>query len=185
MSAIRLTAGASALVIAQILASGAIAQTQSDEVEEVVVTGTLIQGAMKTGALPVQVLASEELRKRGDPSTLELIKTIPAVGATIGETNRLNGQNAGGYSINLRGLGADKTLVLLNGRRMPTIQLIDGGSVDASLMPTAAIGRVEVLTDGAAATYGSDAMGGVVNFITRTNQNGFRVDGNYSYIRGS
>lgn len=181
---------ASALAIAAALAAStttASAQVEASagEVDEVVVTGSLIQGAMKTGALPVQVLGSEELKKRGDPSTLELIKSIPAVGATIGETNRLNGQNAGGYSINLRGLGADKTLVLLNGRRMPTIQLLDGGAVDASLMPTAAISRVEVLTDGAAATYGSDAMGGVVNFITKTNQNGFQLDANYSYIRGS
>ncbi|MGA0604726.1 TonB-dependent receptor domain-containing protein [Phenylobacterium sp. VNQ135] len=184
MSAIRLAASASALALGFALAGTATAQ-EAAEVDEVVVTGTLLQGAMKTGALPVQVLGAEELKKRGDPSTLELIKTIPAVGATIGETNRLNGQNAGGYSINLRGLGADKTLVLLNGRRMPTIQLIDGGAVDAALMPSAALGRVEVLTDGAAATYGSDAMGGVVNFITRTNQNDFRIDGNYSYIRGS
>lgn len=190
MSIHRHARGASALAIAAALASfatpaSAEVDAPASEVDEVVVTGSLIQGAMKTGALPVQVLGSEELKKRGDPSTLELIKSIPAVGATIGETNRLNGQNAGGYSINLRGLGADKTLVLLNGRRMPTTQLIDGGAVDASLMPTAAISRVEVLTDGAAATYGSDAMGGVVNFITKTNQNGFQLDANYSYIRGS
>lgn len=179
----RLLAGASALALAFGLSAGnAFAQ---QELEEVVVTGTLITGAMKTGALPVQVISEQELQKRGDPSTLELIKSIPAVGATIGETNRLNGQNAGGYSVNLRGLGADKTLVLLNGRRMPTIQLLDGGAVDASLMPTAAIGRVEVLTDGAAATYGSDAMGGVVNFITKSNFDGLQVDGNYSYIDGS
>jgi|HigsolmetaAR201D_1030396.scaffolds.fasta_scaffold01370_10 iron complex outermembrane receptor protein len=167
----------------------AVAAQQSDqsvqqaELEEVVVTGTLISGALRTGSIPVQVISDLDLEKRGSPSTLDMLKELPAISNAFGETNRLAGQIAGGYTVNLRGLGPDKTLVLLNGRRMPTLN-VGGfdGAVDAALIPKAAIARVEVLTDGGAATYGSDAIAGVVNFITKPDFEGLKIDGNYTYI---
>jgi iron complex outermembrane receptor protein len=172
----------SSLVLAAALAFGA-SSVAAQEVEELVVTGSLISGA-PTGAIPLQVFSSEELRKRGDPTPLEFVKSLPAVTNTVGEANRINGQNSGAVTVNLRGLGASRTLVLLNGRRMPIAQ-VAGSGVDVAMMPTAAIGRIEVLTDGAAATYGSDAIGGVVNYITKQNFDGLEVDATYNAIRSS
>ncbi|MDP2011472.1 MAG: TonB-dependent receptor, partial [Phenylobacterium sp.] len=102
--------------------------------------------------------------------------------------NNRFGSGSGAATINLRNLNSavtgSRTLVLFNGRRLPTSpQAIS--SVDINLLPTAAIGRVEVLKDGAAATYGSDAIGGVVNFITRTDLDGFELNANYQGISGS
>lgn len=181
----RYMSGASIAVLAAIAAMTAgQAAAQDTEVEEVVVTGSFIAGTPEDAALPVSVIGSDELQKQGSPSTVDLLKSIPAVGGVVGESNQFGaGQTTGSGSVNLRGLGPERTLVLFNGRRMA----ISPGaiSVDTNLIPTAAVGRVEVLKDGAASTYGSDAVAGVVNFITRKNLSGFEVQGNYSLIDGS
>jgi iron complex outermembrane receptor protein len=154
-------------------------------VDEVVVTGSLLRN-VTVGALPVQMIGAAELEKQGSPSIVQLVKTIPAAASSIGESNRFLGDVAGSATINLRGFGSARTLVLFNGRRLTasTAAGIAGGE-DINFIPTAAIGRIEVLKDGAAATYGSDAVGGVVNFISRTDLKGFEINGNYSYINGS
>ncbi|HEY9236411.1 MAG TPA: TonB-dependent receptor [Phenylobacterium sp.] len=152
--------------------------------QEVVVTGSFIAGTPENAALPVNVIGQDEMQKQGSPSTVDLIKSIPAVQGVAGESNQFGaGQTTGAGSVNLRGLGSERTLVLMNGRRMA----ISPGSiyVDTNMIPSAAIGRVEVLKDGAAATYGSDAVAGVVNFITRKNLNGLEVSAGYSLIDGS
>src|SRR6185503_1341953 len=96
------------------------------------------------------------------------------------------GTAAGAATVNLRGFGSQRTLVLFNGQRMATSPAaVALESVDINFIPTAAIGRIEILRDGAAATYGSDAVGGVVNFITRRDLDGWEVSGNYSYIKDS
>ena len=178
---------ASAVAVAAALSAGqASAQTADSTtvVEEVVVTGSFIAGTPEDAALPVNVIGNDELEKQGSPSTVDLIKSIPAMQGAVGESNQFGaGQTTGAGSANLRGLGAERTLVLFNGRRMAT----SPGSiyVDTNLIPTAAIGRVEVLKDGAAATYGSDAIGGVVNFITRRNFDGLELQAGYSFIDGS
>ncbi|MDZ4319260.1 MAG: TonB-dependent receptor plug domain-containing protein, partial [Phenylobacterium sp.] len=180
---------ASVLAVATALSAGsAAAQTSGADapamVEEVVVTGSFIAGTPEDAALPVNVIGADELQKQGSPSTVDLIKSIPAVQGAVGESNQFGaGQTTGVGSANLRGLGAERTLVLFNGRRMST----SPGSifVDTNLLPQSAIGRVEVLKDGAAATYGSDAIGGVVNFITRTDLEGFELTGQYQAIEGS
>ena len=161
-------------VVTALSASHAAAQVGTDGpamVEEVIVTGSFIAGTPEDAALPVNVIGSEELQKQGSPSTVDLIKSIPAMQGALGESNQFGaGQTTGVGSANLRGLGAQRTLVLFNGRRMAT----SPGSifVDTNLLPQSAVGRVEVLKDGAAATYGSDAIGGVINFITRKNFDG-------------
>ena len=171
------------------LAHAATATAAPDDkatvVQEVVVTGSLISGTPKNTAIPVQVLTQAELQKQGSPTVLELIKTLPIVGSVLGDSNQFSTASqgrAGGGTINLRGLGSQRTLVLLNGRRFTGSSIY--GS-DTNLVPQAAIGRVEILKDGAAATYGSDAIGGVVNFITRTNFNGLEVAGDYREVPGS
>lgn len=157
------------------------------EVGEVVVTGSFIAGTPKDGPLPVDVVRKTELEQRGSPTMVQFIKTIPSSGAVIGENNRFGNGN-GGATINLRNLNSpttgSRTLVLFNSRRVPgSPQGL--GAVDINLLPSAAIGRVEVLKDGAAATYGSDAIAGVVNFITRTDLNGLELAGNFQGIKGS
>lgn len=183
-------AGGSGLAIALALTTGsaAHAQSQPDNVlEEVIVTGSFIAGTPEDAALPVDVVGAEELEQRGSPTMVQFIKTIPSSGSVIGENNRF-GSGSGAATINLRGLNSaatgGRTLVLFNGRRVP-VSPQGLNSVDINLLPDAAIGRVEVLKDGAAATYGSDAIGGVVNFITRTDLEGFEVAGQYQAINGS
>jgi iron complex outermembrane receptor protein len=169
------------------LASPVHAQDEAAEVEEIVVTGSFIAGTPEDAALPVDVIGERELENRGSPSMVQLIKTIPSSGAVIGENNRFGGGN-GAATINLRNLNSTvtgpRTLVLFNGRRVATSTRALGG-VDVNMLPQSAIARVEVLKDGAAATYGSDAIAGVVNFITRTNFDGLELSGQYQAIDGS
>lgn len=173
-----------AVAIALSLAAGqASAQT---EVEEIVVTGSFIAGTPEDAALPVDVISAADLEKQGSPSTTELIKSLTISGPVLGDSNQFStsAQGAiGAGSINMRGLGPQRTLVLFNGRRFTSTDPLTG--VDTNLVPTAAIGRVELLKDGAAATYGSDAIGGVINFITKKTFEGFEVSGEYRYVDGS
>ena len=162
-------------------------QTATDEapVRDVVVTGSLIQGTPEDSALPVDVIGSAELARQGSPTPVELLKNLPTSSAVLGDSNQFDSRSQGAEGIasaNLRGLSPQRTLVLLNNRRLTT----SGNGVpvvDLNLLPQAAIGRVEVLKDGAAATYGSDAVAGVVNFITRTDQEGFRAAGNFRFVQ--
>ncbi len=167
-------------------ASAQTTQPASTTVEEVVVTGSFIAGTSEKAAQPVDVIGVQELAKQGAPSVVQLVKTLTAAQSSLGESNRYNG-GAGTASINLRGLGSSRTLVLMNGRRLAdtTAAAFQGGGQDLNFMPTAAIGRIEILKDGAAATYGSDAVAGVVNFITRKDLDGFEFNGNYALIKDS
>lgn len=157
---------------------------------EIVVTGSFIRGSAENTALPIDVIGGEEMANRGTPSTLDLIKALPTSSGVLGDSNQFDARSAGAEgsgSINLRALGAERTLVLLNGRRLAfnPVPATSGGVVDTNLIPSAAIGRVEVLKDGAAALYGSDAIAGVVNFITRTDLRGLTLGGNLRLIDGS
>ena len=148
------------------------------------VTGSYIAGTPTNSALPVDVLSTQTLEKQGSPTPLQMVKTLTASTSGIGESNRYNG-GAGTASINLRGFGSSRTLTLMNGRRLSdTAQAaFQGGGADLNFIPQAAIGRIDVLKDGAAATYGSEAIGGVVNFITRKDLDGFEFNGDYSYVK--
>ncbi|MGE0044296.1 MAG: TonB-dependent receptor plug domain-containing protein [Hyphomonadaceae bacterium] len=166
-------------------AAPAQAQSTTAESDEIVVTGSHIRGTPETAALPVDVISAAELQRQGNPNMVEIMRSIPASTGVFGDSNQFTaGQSTGSGNVNLRSLGAPRTLVLLNGRRMVIGPALNGG-VDTNLLPQMAIGRIEVLRDGAAATYGSDAIGGVVNFITRRDLDGLEVRGNYSAIEGS
>ncbi|MFN3857477.1 MAG: TonB-dependent receptor plug domain-containing protein [Caulobacter sp.] len=185
-------AGGSALAMALSIGFGGIASAQDEpaSVSEVVVTGSLIAGTPEDAALPVDVIGVDELQKQGSPSTVDLLKSLSVSSGVLGDTNQFDARaqgSEGSGSVNLRGLGAQRTLVLLNGRRMTPNPFgqVGTGIVDTNTIPVAAIGRVEVLKDGAAAIYGSDAIGGVVNFITRTNFEGLELSGSYTFIDGS
>lgn len=180
-------------LLALTLSSAAYAQTSestspvtapADE-PQIVVTGTYIAGSPEDAAVPVDVISSADLARQGSPTLVELIKSLPSSAGVVGDSNQFGaGQTTGSGSVNLRGLGASRTLVLLNGRRLAVAPTLIG-SVDTNLLPIAAVGRVEVLKDGAAALYGSDAVAGVVNFITRTDLDGVDASASYSFIDGS
>ncbi len=177
-----------ATISAPAFAQNSDADDQPSDAKEIVVTGSLIRGSSEEAPAPVDVIGAEELSKQGSPSAIDLLKNLPNSSGIIGDANQFDARaqgNEGVASVNLRGLGPQRTLVLLNGKRI----VQSGGSgipiVDVNLIPSGAIGRIEVLKDGAAATYGSDAIAGVVNFITRTNQDGFRASADYRYISGS
>jgi iron complex outermembrane receptor protein len=183
---VRAAAMAGAAIVLTSTAASAATAT-ADNTEVVVVTGSLISGAAEQAALPVTVLGADDIQKRGTPSMVELIKALPSSGAVYGDANQFTaGRTEGVSSVNLRGLSASRTLVLFNGRRIaqsaasPLLPL-----VDLNMFPAIAIGRLEVLKDGAAATYGSEAIGGVVNVITKTNVQGLQLTGDYKHLEGS
>lgn len=181
------------IAIASALSMGMIATASAQDtpagerkVETVIVTGSYIRVTPEDSALPVDVVTADDLESQGSPTLVQLVKQFPATsGGSVGESNRYLGNSAGSASVNLRGFGAARTMVLLNGRRMATSSTGTFDAVDINLIPTAAIGSIEVLKDGAAATYGSDAVAGVVNFRTRHDLDGFEVGANYSYIQES
>lgn len=160
------------------LIAGMSAFAEEGVIEEVVVTGSYIRGTPEDAELPVDVIGREELESRGNPNMLDLIRAMPYVGGVMGETNQFgpNQGTIGTGNVNMRGLGGMRTLVLMNGRRTTYTPAEGPAGVDTNLLPMAAFGRVEVLKDGAAATYGSDAIAGVVNFITRRDLDGVELN---------
>lgn len=147
------------------------------EIEEVVVTGSLIRGTPVDAALPVEVYSAEDMQLSGSPSALEFAKSLSVAGPTSGESYYFGGAGlTGSVSYNLRGIGSDKTLSLFNGRRV---------TQNTSVIPSIALARTEILKDGAAVTYGADATGGVVNFISRDSFEGVEIQSSYKAIDGS
>jgi iron complex outermembrane receptor protein len=142
---------------------------------DIVVTGTRIRGAAPVGSQLI-TLGRDQIEESGLAATDELMRTLPQVfgGGFAQHVSFQNGNIGGGSSLNLRGLGPDATLTLVNGRRLPAMGL-RGNFTDISSIPASAIERVEVLPDSASAIYGSDAVGGVVNFILRRDFDGVEL----------
>jgi iron complex outermembrane receptor protein len=168
---------------AQIQNSSAAASVQpSENLAEVVVTGTSIRGLDAESALPVTVLKAEDIARTGATSAEDLFRYVSSAsssGSTVAA--QATGNQTGSINtISLRGLTSARTLILINGRRSAPYGGgsigTAGNSVDISSIPVAAIERVEILKDGASAIYGSDAIAGVVNFILKDNFQG--VDAN-------
>src|SRR5581483_6944482 len=148
----------------------------------IVVTGTIIHSDTSAyQSAPVSVITGEDIQRSGATNVEQYFQTQPAFvlsgqssySNTSAQTG-LNGTGIGGTSLNLRGIGPQYTLILVNGRRF---QSEDPANLD--LIPMEAIERVEVLKSGASAIYGSDAVAGVVNIITRRNADGFGFDGQF------
>lgn len=145
------------------------------EVQEVLVTGTRIAGIAPVGARPV-VLGRQDIEASGRSTAADVLRLLPqATSLGVGEEARRGTQGGASNSsaanvVNLRGLGGDATLTLFNGHRLASANL--GGLVDIGQIPLLALDRIEVLTDGASALYGSDAVAGVVNFVLRRDYDG-------------
>ena len=169
-----------ASVQAVLFALSASAFAQSAELQRVEVTGSAIKRIDAEAALPVQIITREEIDKAGVTTAAELLAKVSAASNNLTDGASIA---TGGYrdqmgfnSANLRGIGTSSTLVLLNGRRMANFASPgDDSGVDLNTIPAAAIQRVEVLLDGASAIYGTDAIGGVINFITRKDYQGVEV----------
>ncbi|MCX7219046.1 MAG: TonB-dependent receptor [Burkholderiales bacterium] len=156
---------------ASLLAQQAVAQ---EAVQRVEITGSAIKRIDAETAVPVTVLKADDLKKQGLTSIEQIMSSLASVQSQQG-TSQVVGLGTGGASFaNLRGIGANKTLVLLNGRRLAN-NAFDSSAPDLNMIPFAALERVEVLRDGASALYGSDAVGGVINFITRKDFKGGTV----------
>ena len=157
---------------------------------ETVVTGTVFKESPISLPYAVAVTGREKMAEQGAPQPVDFFKNLSASHGVIGE--RSSWYNAGQAAtlaesmanVNLRGLGASRTLVLVNSRRQTYVpaRLIGGRFVDVNAIPAIAVDRVEVLKEGAAAIYGSDAVGGVANFLTRSDFTGFEVSAAHDYF---
>src|SRR2546423_1707155 len=142
--------------------------------QDIVITGTRIPQPNLTSASPVTVLSSQEIKLQGTTRTEDLINSLPQSFAAQG-SNVSNGAT-GTATVNLRGLGSQRTLVLVNGRRLQPGDPRQGSVADINFIPSSLVKRVDVLTGGASSVYGADAVAGVVNFIMDTNFTGLRID---------
>jgi iron complex outermembrane recepter protein len=145
------------------------------------VTGSNLRRIDGESGLPLQIMTREELQHGGVQNLQDLLDRISA-NQSFGGFNEAMGIGntlVGFTSASLRGLGAERTLILLNGRRLAPYALSGGQSVDLSGIPVSALEKVEILKDGASAIYGTDAIGGVINFVLRKDFSGVEVNANY------
>lgn len=188
MSAIRLFVSASVGTVAcAILAGPALAQAQDERApgtvpaatadSPIVVTGSRIQRDASEAPVPIVVFSGDDIEASGEVELAEALAELPSVSSELnGGTVTGNVQNSGLDVINLRNLGDNRTLVLIDGRRTVS-NSGNGNRVSLSTIPTDFVDRVEVITGGASSIYGSDAVAGVVNIITESDQRGIRPVG--------
>ena len=180
----------------QALAADAAAAPAST-VEEIVVVGSRIEGAKITEALPVSVVGEKQLQAVAATSGDDLFRAIPQMGDVNYNSSYLPGSSNSARgdigSVNLRNLGSGNTLVLLNGRRVvnhPTsqadgISLVPTITYNTNAIPTTGLKRLEILRDGAAAIYGTDAVAGVVNTVLQENYDGGQIEAQYGAAEGT
>jgi outer membrane receptor protein involved in Fe transport len=146
------------------------------EIEEVLVTGSLIQSPNQVAASPIVVTTAKDIQESGAVTLEAALNQLPQFAPSGGEGT--GGQGGGAHAtVNLHGLGPNRNLVLLDGRRLPLADI--SGNVDINLVPESILSSVETVTGGASAVYGSDAMSGVVNFKSLKNFEGIAADLSY------
>ena len=155
--------------------------TQNDQnnpqtLQTIVVTGSHIRRVDLETSNPVVAVTSQQIQQTGKLTLGDVIQQLPVITGGIETPNVNNGGGSGQTLVGLRGLGSSRTLVLVDGQRVVSFQ---GGGVDLNSIPAAAVDRIEVLTDGASAVYGSDAIGGVINIILKSNYQGAQFQANY------
>ena len=169
----RITTAALLALGGTVLVTGVQAQQAASNDQRVEVTGSRLKRAQTEGALPVTVIDRAAIEASGQVSVAELMRDTTF--SSFGNFKPQSGSSAQALAdIDLRGLGSNRTLVLVDGRRISKAPF-SGQSQDLNQIPLAAIERIEILSDGASAVYGSDAIGGVVNVITRKNFNGMQI----------
>jgi len=167
--------GASGTVFAQDTGSQDAANQSSQEkaktLQTVVVTGSRIRRVDLETSNPVLTIDRAQIQSSGKQTLGDLVQQIPAIAGAATNPNVNNGGGSGASTVSLRGLGSKRTLILVNGHRVL--------NNDINAIPASMVERIEVLKDGASATYGSDAIGGVVNFILRSDFQGAQISANY------
>ncbi|EMR0609884.1 TonB-dependent receptor plug domain-containing protein, partial [Stenotrophomonas maltophilia] len=154
------------------------AQDDSDKtpknLDRIQVTGSAIRSVDIETQQPIIAITRAMIEQQGFTTIADLLQNLTSTGApTISRARALaSGENVGGYYVNIRNLGATRTLVLVNGKRLGATT---SGLQDLSQIPMSAVERIDVLKDGASSLYGSDAIAGVVNIITRKNYEGLEV----------
>jgi len=154
------------------------AQDQSEEIEEIVTTGSRLARSGFDSATPMDVINIREGVELGYADVNEMLISNPVLASSDQLTDVLSGMYGGNggegvQTADLRGIGAGRTLSLLNGRRVGPAGIRDGvASFDINVLPVAGLDRIEILKDGASSIYGSDAIGGVINYITRKGDGG-------------
>ncbi len=149
---------------------GVIAQEEDSDVEEVVVTGSKIKSADLYSFAPVTEITAEDIAVTGKASIGEILLELPSQGS--GLSRNYNNGGSGAVRIDMRHLGSGRNLILVDGRRWVNSGQGANGSVDLNSIPSAMVERVEILRDGASAVYGSDAIAGVINIITKSDYTG-------------
>lgn len=160
------------------------AQEESLDLEEVVVTGSRIQRANLVSASPVTQLDNEQIVLSGTTRVEDLLASVPAI--SLDQSSGQSIESTGVATLQLRGLGSKRTLVLMNGRRLPASTPsggVDASAGDINLIPGQLVERIEILTGGASSVYGADAVAGVVNFILQDDFEGIKFDYQYSQYR--
>ena len=152
--------------------------------QRVEITGSSIKRLAAEQSLPVTILKTEDLAKAGVTNAEQALNFIASNQSNTVTANSVGSSNGGAAYADLRGLGASRTLVLVNGKRMVN-NPYSAAAVDVNALPFGSIERIEVLTDGASAIYGTDAIAGVVNFITRKEMTGFSVSADTSIPQAS
>ena len=171
---------------AALTGTSAIAQTKLESVE---VTGSSVRRIDAETAVPVQIIKKEDIARTGATSVVDLLQKLPAIQGSFSDSNSVGGSSPGNaLTVSIHNIGDSRTLVLLNGHRITQHggQTLTGfaAAVDLNTIPIGAIERVEILTDGASALYGADAVAGVVNFITKRYTTDGDVTIGLSYPRG-
>ncbi len=155
-----------------------VGMAQAQDSQRIEITGSAIKRIDAETAVPVTVIRAEELTKQGITSVEQVMAVLSSVQMTQNMASAIGLSTGGATFADMRGIGEDKTLVLLNGQRIAN-NAVTGGAPDLNMIPFAAIDRIEVLRDGASSLYGTDAIGGVINFITKNKYTGASINLGY------
>ncbi|MBI75879.1 MAG: hypothetical protein CMH94_09815 [Oceanicaulis sp.] len=167
------------------VAQDAPADPQASSEDTIVVTGSRIRRSNATTAIPTQIFTTDDIDESGTVDVGEILVDIPGVDSSLSpESTDLSIQNSGLSTINLRGLGSERTLVLIDGRRAVS-NSGNGERVSLQTIPAGFVDSIEVTTGGASAIYGSDAIAGVANIILERNMEGVEVDARYGWADAS
>jgi len=167
--------GVAGTAMAQNTAAPQNDQQQPQTLQTIVVTGSHIRRVDLETSNPVVAITSQQIQQTGKLTLGDVVQSLPVITGGIENPRVNNGGGSGATNVGLRGLGAQRTLILIDGARLVGL----GGIADLNVIPAAAVERIEVLTDGASAVYGSDAIGGVINIILKSNYQGAQFQMNY------
>jgi iron complex outermembrane recepter protein len=178
--AVAITAISSTAAFAQQAPSSSVDDSNKPQMQEVVITGTMIKRVNAETAEAITVLKSDALKDQGVENLEQALSTLTSANPSVNIATAVGTFSGGGTYADLRGLGRGRTLVMLDGQRLSP-NAFDGQGVDLNGIPFSAIDSIQVLREGASALYGSDAIAGVVNFITKKNFQGGQIQVNFDH----